>query len=220
MKHARELVTSTVIGGVFIVVPLYLALLLLLKGMKSAAGLVRPIAVLLPDWLPAEEFFSLVLVLVACFFVGAAVRTQAGRIAREKLERVFFERLPGYGAPAQSDAAIGGGRRREGVEACTRGARGRARPVIHHRGARRRTAHGVRAVGADTAGRGCVHPRSRACAPGRCPLHSGNPIRLALGLGVERARRGNAASLTGPLAGHLRNRIRKSARTSRGGVRQ
>ena len=97
MKHARELVTSTVIGGVFIVVPLYLAVLLLLKGMKSAAGLVRPIAVLLPDWLPAEQFFSLLLVLVACFFVGAAVRTQAGRKAREKLERVFFERLPGYG---------------------------------------------------------------------------------------------------------------------------
>jgi uncharacterized membrane protein len=97
MKHARELLTSTVIGGVFIVVPLYLAVLLLLKGMKSAASLVRPIAVLLPDWLPAEDFFSLLLVLAACFFVGAAVRTQAGRVAREKLERVFFERLPGYG---------------------------------------------------------------------------------------------------------------------------
>jgi uncharacterized membrane protein len=96
MKHARELVTSTVIGGVFIVVPLYLAVLLLLKGMKSAATLVRPVAVLLPDWLPAEQFFSLVLVLVACFFVGAAVRTQAGQIAREKIERTFFERLPGY----------------------------------------------------------------------------------------------------------------------------
>ena len=96
MKHAREVVTSTVIGGVFIVVPLYLAVLLLLKGMKSAASLVRPVAVLLPDWLPAEQFFSLVVVLVACFFVGAAVRTQAGQIAREKIERAFFERLPGY----------------------------------------------------------------------------------------------------------------------------
>ena len=96
MKHARELVTSTVIGGVFIVVPLYLAVLLLLKGMKSAATLVRPVAVLLPDWLPAEQFFSLVVVLVACFFVGAAVRTKAGQIAREKIERTFFERLPGY----------------------------------------------------------------------------------------------------------------------------
>ena len=96
MKHAREVVTSTVIGGVFIVVPLYLAVLLLLKGMKSAASLVRPVALLLPDWLPAEQFFSLVLVLVACFFVGAAVRTKAGQIAREKIERTFFERLPGY----------------------------------------------------------------------------------------------------------------------------
>jgi hypothetical protein len=38
MKYARELVTSTVIGGLFIVVPVYLALLLLVKGMKSVGG--------------------------------------------------------------------------------------------------------------------------------------------------------------------------------------
>ena len=97
MKYARELVTSTFVGGLFIVVPVYLALLLLLKGMKSVAGLVRPIAGLLPDWIPAEDFFSLLLVLAVCFVVGAAVRTRAGKIAREKLEKVFFSRLPGYG---------------------------------------------------------------------------------------------------------------------------
>ena len=97
MKYAREFVTSTVVGGLFIVVPVYLALLLLLKGMKSAAGLVRPIAALLPDWIPAEGLFSLVLVLVVCFFVGAAVRTRTGRIVRERVEKAFFERLPGYG---------------------------------------------------------------------------------------------------------------------------
>jgi len=97
MKYAREFVTSTVIGGLFIVVPVYLALLLLLKGMKSAAGLVRPIAALLPDSIPAEGLFSLVLVLVVCFFVGAAVRTRTGRVIRERVEKAFFERLPGYG---------------------------------------------------------------------------------------------------------------------------
>ena len=37
MKYAREFITSTVVGGLFIVVPVYLAVLLLLKGMKSAA---------------------------------------------------------------------------------------------------------------------------------------------------------------------------------------
>ena len=78
-------------------VPVYLAVLLLLKGMKSAAGLVRPVAALVPEWLPAENLLSLLLVLLLCFLVGAAVRTRRGRAVRERMEVVFFERLPGYG---------------------------------------------------------------------------------------------------------------------------
>jgi len=97
MKIAREFVTSAIIGGVFVVVPIYLATLLLLKGMQSVAKLVRPIAALLPDWLPAEGFFSLIVLVVVCFLVGAAVRTRAGRTVQERLEIMFFERLPGYG---------------------------------------------------------------------------------------------------------------------------
>jgi uncharacterized membrane protein len=97
MKYAREFITSTVVGGLFIVVPAYLAVLLLLKGMKSVAGLVRPVAALVPDWLPAEGLLSLLLVLGLCFLVGVAVRTPIGRAARERLEKTFFERLPGYG---------------------------------------------------------------------------------------------------------------------------
>jgi len=97
MRYAREFITSTVVGGLFIVVPVYLAVLLLLKGMKSAAGLVRPFTVFVPDWMPAEGLLSLVLVLALCFLVGVAVRTPAGRAVRERMEMVFFERLPGYG---------------------------------------------------------------------------------------------------------------------------
>jgi uncharacterized membrane protein len=82
MKYAREFVTSTLVGGLLIVVPVYLAVLLLLKGMKSAASLVRPFAALLPDWIPAENLFSLLLVLIICFLVGVAVRTRPGRAAR------------------------------------------------------------------------------------------------------------------------------------------
>jgi uncharacterized membrane protein len=97
MKAAREFATSTIIGGVFVVVPVYLAIVLLLKGMQSVAGLVRPIAALLPDSVPAESVLSLVLLLVFCFVVGMALRTRTGRAVRERLEVVFFERLPGYG---------------------------------------------------------------------------------------------------------------------------
>ena len=97
MKYAREFITSTVVGGLFVVVPVYLAVLLLLKGMKSVGGLVRPIAALVPDWLPAEGLLSLILVLAICFLVGVVIRTPVGRAVRERMEIVFFERLPGYG---------------------------------------------------------------------------------------------------------------------------
>ena len=56
----------------------------------------RPIAALVPDWLPAEGLLSLLLVLALCFLVGVAVRTRSGRAVRERLEKVLFERLPGY----------------------------------------------------------------------------------------------------------------------------
>ena len=89
-------VAKAVLGGLLIVIPIYLAVLLLLKGMKSVVGLVRPFALLLPDWLPAEKALSLLLVLMLCFLIGVAVRTRAGRVVRERIERTFFERIPGY----------------------------------------------------------------------------------------------------------------------------
>ncbi len=96
MRLAREFVTNAVVGGVLVVLPIYLTVLLLLKGMQAAAGLVRPIAALLPEWVPGEAVLSLLAVLIVCFFIGMAVRTPTGRTIRERLEKSFFGRLPGY----------------------------------------------------------------------------------------------------------------------------
>jgi uncharacterized membrane protein len=109
MKYAREFITSTVVGGLFVVVPVYLAVLLLLKGMKSVGSLVRPVAALIPDWLPAEGLLSLLLVLAICFLVGVAIRTPAGRAVRERMEVAFFERLPGYGLLRSLTQRLAGG---------------------------------------------------------------------------------------------------------------
>src|SRR5678815_5012534 len=95
MKFAREFLANTLVGGLLIVLPIYLAVLVLLKGMRSMAALVRPLSVLLPEWLPAEGLLSLGLVLVACFLIGIAVRTRVGRIRRERMEK-SLEKLPGY----------------------------------------------------------------------------------------------------------------------------
>ena len=96
MKKAMAFVVRATVGGLLIVVPIYLAILLLLKGLKSVAGLVKPFAMLLPDWFPAEKVLSVLLVLLICFLIGAAMRTRAGQAVREQIERTFFERIPGY----------------------------------------------------------------------------------------------------------------------------
>jgi uncharacterized membrane protein len=53
-------------------------------------------AMLLPEWVPAEKVLSLLLALILCFLIGVAVRTPAGRVARERIEKSLFERIPGY----------------------------------------------------------------------------------------------------------------------------
>jgi uncharacterized membrane protein len=96
MKRISSSIMSSLIAGLLVVVPLYLAVLLLLKAMASVVGLVRPLAGLLPDWMPAENLLALGLVLLLCFLVGAVVRTRAGRRIRERVETSLFDRIPGY----------------------------------------------------------------------------------------------------------------------------
>ena len=96
MKNSLLFAAKAILSGFLVVIPIYLAVLLLLKGMKTVATLMRPFASLLPDWLPAEGLLSLLLVLFICFLIGVAIRTAAGRGVRERIEKSFFERIPGY----------------------------------------------------------------------------------------------------------------------------
>jgi len=96
MKRFGEFVGSAFVGGLLIVVPIYLAVLVLLKAMQSLGAFVKPFAMLLPEWLPAENLLSLLLVLMVCFLIGVAARMPAGRVIRERIEKSLFERIPGY----------------------------------------------------------------------------------------------------------------------------
>ena len=58
--------------------PVYLAVLLLLKGMRSAADSGAAIRSVAPCWIPAEGLFSLLLVLALCFLVGVACVLERG----------------------------------------------------------------------------------------------------------------------------------------------
>lgn len=96
MKKALAFVAQRVIGGLLVVIPIYLAVLVLLKGMKSVGQLVRPFTQLLPDWFPAEQALSLLVVLMICFLIGVVLRTRLGQVARKQVDKGFFEKIPGY----------------------------------------------------------------------------------------------------------------------------
>jgi uncharacterized membrane protein len=96
MKHISKFLVTSIFSGVLILAPVYLSILLLFKAMQAVTNLVRPFARLLPEWFPAEQALSFLLVLFVCFLIGAAMHTSTGRAVREQFEKSFFERIPGY----------------------------------------------------------------------------------------------------------------------------
>jgi uncharacterized membrane protein len=96
MKRLGNFVVTSLMAGLLVLVPLYLAVLLLLKAAASLVKFVAPFTKLLPEWLPADNILSLLLVLLVAFLIGASLRTRVGRVTRERVEKSLFERIPGY----------------------------------------------------------------------------------------------------------------------------
>jgi uncharacterized membrane protein len=97
VKKSLQSITQAFIAGVLFVLPVYLAILLLLKAAKSVGGVVKPLTKLLPEWFPAENLLSFLLVLVVCLLVGMALRTSLGQSARTRIENSLLQKIPGYG---------------------------------------------------------------------------------------------------------------------------
>jgi uncharacterized membrane protein len=95
-KKFRESVVRAMVTGAGVLVPIYVAILLLLKAMKSLEGLVRPLIRPLPTWFPGEAVVSLFVALLICLLVGLSLRTAMGQAARARIENSVFQKIPGY----------------------------------------------------------------------------------------------------------------------------
>jgi uncharacterized membrane protein len=93
----RKYIVATLVSGILVVAPIYLALLLLLKAMSSVRQLLQPVTKVLPlpVWLPIG-LVALVAVLLLCFAIGVLISTSIGRSAQNSLERHLFKKIPGY----------------------------------------------------------------------------------------------------------------------------
>jgi uncharacterized membrane protein len=96
MRTLAEFTKTTLIGGVLIILPLYLAALLLAKTVKGMLALLSPVADQIPATVEFRQVLAIALLIAVCFIVGLIVRTGPGLRAKNAFERSVLEKLPGY----------------------------------------------------------------------------------------------------------------------------
>jgi uncharacterized membrane protein len=97
LKRIGKGAVHAVVLGLLALLPAYLAVLLMLKAMKSVGKLVQPFTHLFPKWLPGEDVAALLLLLLVCLLVGAALLTRLGRAASDRIESTVLQKIPAYG---------------------------------------------------------------------------------------------------------------------------
>ena len=97
LKALVEFVRTTLIGGLLIVLPVYLTVALLAKALKGMVALLGPVVALLPERVHhLRQFIAIALVVLVCFMLGLIARTGLGRRVIDAFERRVLERMPGF----------------------------------------------------------------------------------------------------------------------------
>jgi uncharacterized membrane protein len=96
MKTLFAFVKMTLIGGLLVVLPIWLTVLLLVKAISGALIVLKPIAALLPQTVVHDDLVALALLLVICFGTGLLLRARAVQRFGQWLERHTLECMPGY----------------------------------------------------------------------------------------------------------------------------
>ena len=96
MRTIAEFMKTTLIGGLLIVLPVYIAVLLILKALQGLVAAVKPITAAIPGSVKFEEILAILILAAICFIAGLIVRTRAGLRAKNVIERRVLQRLPGY----------------------------------------------------------------------------------------------------------------------------
>jgi uncharacterized membrane protein len=100
MKGVLEFVRTTVVGGVLVVLPIVLLVMVLMETVDLIGAITEPIAAALPgDEIGGVEvavLLALLVILLLCFLTGLIAGTQIGSSVSLFFERTFLDRVPGY----------------------------------------------------------------------------------------------------------------------------
>lgn len=96
MKRPFELLKSALVTGLIIVLPAWLAILLLLQLLVKLGVLVKPIAAQMPKGIDHPQLVAAAVFILVCIAVGLLVHTAVGRVIGRTLGENVFNRVPGY----------------------------------------------------------------------------------------------------------------------------
>ena len=96
MKQRLNFFKVTLLGGVLLVLPAWLAVLLVAKALMQMEVFVKPVISHLPESIEHPRIIAIVLLLAICFLVGLVIRTTIGAHLQRIVETRVLEKLPGY----------------------------------------------------------------------------------------------------------------------------
>jgi uncharacterized membrane protein len=96
MKHFLAFLKATLLGGVIVVFPAWLAVLLVLKALEHLEIFVKPISKHLPQAIGHPRVIAILVLVGLCFLVGLAIHTAIGRRIEHAAERLVLDKIPGY----------------------------------------------------------------------------------------------------------------------------
>jgi uncharacterized membrane protein len=100
MRNLAVFLRTTLLGGVFFLVPIVVLAMILAKAHDMTADIVKPVA----DHLPIEsargvlaaKILAVMVILAFCFLAGLFASTRIAKAFAEGLETTILSRIPGY----------------------------------------------------------------------------------------------------------------------------
>ena len=101
LRRLINFVKSTVVGGIFVLVPLVLLCIVLGQAATFAYEIIHPFV----EWLPVKSVstvslafvFAIALIVLVCFLAGLVARTAVSQWFVGSLEQIILSFVPGYG---------------------------------------------------------------------------------------------------------------------------
>ncbi|RUX28848.1 hypothetical protein EOA13_15755 [Mesorhizobium sp. M7A.F.Ca.US.011.01.1.1] len=97
MRQAVSFLKTTLIGGLVVVLPIWLVGFVLIRGLGQIKSAIEPLTDNVTNAVAPPIAIAALVLLFSCFAIGLLIQTASGGRCVGTVERQLAERLPGYG---------------------------------------------------------------------------------------------------------------------------